>query len=57
MLARLKHYAERYYGNGFNMVNKIKEDIAGVDRRSWGTRDQLKTMCVESFCNGINLND
>ena len=44
MLAHLKHYGDRFFGNGSYMVNKIKEDIAGFETRSWGKRDQLQAM-------------
>ena len=49
MLEHLKHYAERYYGDGFNMVNKIKVDIAGFDTRSWVNRDQLQVEWYDQF--------
>lgn len=49
MLAHLKQYADRYFCDGFCMVNKIKEDIAGFDTRSWVNRDLLQAKWCGNF--------
>ena len=49
MLVHLKPYGDRFFGNGSYMFNKIKEDIAGFDTRSWKATQQLQAECCDQF--------
>lgn len=47
MLAHLKQYAERYFGDPVNMVNMTRTDIEGSGTRPWSKSSELQAQWCE----------
>jgi hypothetical protein len=50
MLEHLKVYADRYLGDRFYLIDRVRELISRIEMRSWQCRDRLVQDWLDEYC-------